>query len=130
VRVLEALRILEEATIDCKTRSIDTPEVRDALDVIAPYCKPKWKVEGFRNCLKPSLRQHGLDLEGQQQNLRVYFRGIYGNMRGLLCMQIGELNYRYKRTKDAAVKAELDRLTAELEKLPERWEYRAPKVLS
>jgi len=35
------------------------------------------------------------------------------------------LIYRYKKTHDETVKAELDRLTAELEKLPESWKCRA-----
>ena len=35
MRVLEALRTLEAAVIECKTRDIDTPEVREALDVLA-----------------------------------------------------------------------------------------------
>ena len=40
VRILEAVKILEAATIECKTRDIDTPEVREALDVVAPYWGP------------------------------------------------------------------------------------------
>jgi hypothetical protein len=49
VRILEALEILEAAVLECKTREIDTPEVREALDVLAPYCRPEWRVAGFRN---------------------------------------------------------------------------------
>ena len=41
----------------------------------------------------------------------------------LLGGQIGNLNYRYKKTNDATLKAELDRLTAELERLPKRWKF-------
>jgi hypothetical protein len=44
-------------------------------------------------------------------------------VRGLLAARIQKLNNWYKKTKDAAVKMELDRLTAELEKLPERWDF-------
>lgn len=40
MRVLEALKILEDATLDCKTRDINTPEVRTALKVLRPYCRP------------------------------------------------------------------------------------------
>jgi hypothetical protein len=42
-------------------------------------------------------------------------------VRDLLANQIGTLNYRYKKNKDPALKAEADRLTAELGKLPEHW---------
>jgi len=44
-------------------------------------------------------------------------------VRNLLSQQIGKLNYRYKKTKDATLKAEIDRLTAELVALPERWKF-------
>jgi hypothetical protein len=65
----------------------------------------------------------GVELEGQQQVLRAYFDGIYMNVRQLLLAEIGKLNYRNRKTKDGAVKAELDRLNAELEKLPEQWNF-------
>jgi hypothetical protein len=116
VRILEALKILEAATVECKTRNIDTPEVREALEVLAPYCQPEWRIRGFREHLKPS-EQFGLSGEGQQ------FGGIHDSVRKLLSSQIGKLNYRYRKTKEATVKAEIDRLTAELERLPERWEF-------
>jgi len=122
VRVLEALKILEATTIECKMRDIDMPEVRAALDLLAPYCQPAWRVTGFRDHLK-AHEEFGPGGEGQQQNLHVYFGGIYSNVRYLLQTQIKRLDNRYRKTKDAAVKAELDRLTAELEKLPERWTF-------
>src|SRR6266581_1495746 len=118
MRVLEALKILEEATLDSKKRAIDTRHVRQALDVLDPYCAPKWRVAGFRDHLRPH-RRDGVELEGQQQVLRAYFDGIYKNVRQLLLAEIGKLNYRNRKSKDGAVKAKLDRLNSELEKLPE-----------
>ncbi len=123
MRVLEALKILEDATLDSKKRDVDTPEVRQALDLLDPICEPKWRVGGFRHQLKPHAGQSGHELEGQQQILRVYFGSIYMCVRELLAAQIGKFNYQYKKTTDPAVKAELDHLTAELEKLPERWDF-------
>jgi hypothetical protein len=123
VRVLQALRILEAATLDCKIRSVDTPEVRTALQVLQPYCSPAWRITGFRDHLQPCGEQ-GPDREGQQQVLRVYFGGIYDNVRLLLSAQINRLSYRYERTKDAAVKQEFERLKVELEQLPQRWDFR------
>jgi hypothetical protein len=122
VRLLEALRILEAATIDCKTHNIDTPEAREALDLLEPYCRPSWRVKGFREHLIRH-EEFGPGGEGQQQNLRVYFGGIYGNVRELLVGRIKRLESRYAKTKGAALKAELDRLTAELNTLPERWNF-------
>ncbi len=87
VRVLEALKILEDATLDCKIRNINTPEVRTALEVLQPYCRPAWRITGFHDHLKQQGEQ-GPDSEGQQQVLRVYFGGIYENVRQLLSIQV------------------------------------------
>ena len=61
--------------------------------------------------------------EGQQQNLRVNFGGIYRAIRTPLQAQMGKLSAKYAASKDETVKAEIDRLIAELAKLPERWEF-------
>ena len=122
MRILEALKILEDAVHECTQRSIDTPEVHAALDAIEPYVSPSWSVQNFRHYLTSS----GGDLwshEGQQQNLRVNFGGIYRAIRALLQAQIGKLGAKYAASKDETVKAELDRLTAELAKMPERWDF-------
>ena len=127
VRILEALDILEAATIECKHRPIDTPEVREALDLLAPYSRPTWFIEGFRSHLRLPEKFAPLDLgsvrEGQQQNLRVDFNGIYRNVRRLLNYRLGRLGTRYVRTRDAAIKGEIDRLTAELATMPPEWDY-------
>ena len=94
----------------------------EALDVLEPYCQPEWRVAGFREHLKRS-EEFGPSGEGQQQSLRVYFSGIHSCVRMLLSEQIGKLNYRYRKKNDAALKAEIDRLTAELEALPEKWKF-------
>ncbi len=123
MRVLEALKILEEATLDCKIRDVDTPEVRAALGVLQLYCRPKWRVAGFRDHSQP--HDKGPEREGQQQVLRVYFAGIYENVRQLLSTKVKRLTDRYEKTPDEAVKRELDRLKGDLEQLPERWNFRA-----
>ena len=50
MRVLEALKILEEAVRDSKKINIDTPEVRAALDLLNPLCSPKWQMGSETNC--------------------------------------------------------------------------------
>jgi hypothetical protein len=122
VRVLEALKILEDATLDCKSRDVNTPEVRTALEILHPYCRPRWRITGFRDHLQHG--EHGPDSEGQQQVLRVYFGGIYENVRQLLSTQVKKLSYRYEKTKEVTVRRELDRLKSKLEQLPERWDFR------
>jgi hypothetical protein len=127
VRVLEALRILEAATVECKVRSIETPEVREALDLLDPYLRSTWYVDEFRNHLAP-CHDFGPSLEGQQQNLRVNFAGIYRNVRRLLAAEVGRLRFRWNKTKDPTLRAELDRLIDELAKLPEQWEFVAHRA--
>jgi biopolymer transport protein ExbB/TolQ len=50
---------------------------------------------------------------------------MHGSVRKLFAARIATLSYRYRKTHNQDIKAELDRLTAELERLPERWEFRA-----
>ena len=38
--VVRALAILEAATLECKKRDINTPELREALDFLEPYIQP------------------------------------------------------------------------------------------
>lgn len=129
MRVLEALRILEVATVECKLRSVETPDVREALDLLDPYCRPTWYVDEFRSHLAAPCREFGPSLEGQQQNLRVNFAGIYRNVRRLLSAEVGRLRFRCNKTKDPALEAELARLRDELAKLPERWEFSARRAI-
>lgn len=93
MRILEALKILE-----------DTVEVREALALLAPHCRPEWLITGFRSRLKPH-EEFGPGGEGQQQNLRVNFSGIHTNVRELLARQIRRLDNSYRKTKDPAAQS-------------------------
>jgi hypothetical protein len=103
--------------------------VREALDLLDPYCRPTWYVDEFRSHLARCRESVGPSLERQQQNLRVNFGGIYRNVRRLLAAEVGRLRFRYTKTKYPALGAELDRLTDELAKLPERWEFSARRAI-
>lgn len=120
MRLLRALQTLETATLECRQRSIDTAEVRGALDAVEPYIKFNWYVRNFRLYVcrgsKELSRQQEL-----QQRLTLNFRGIHSSIRALLQNRIDKLGRRYARTKDATIKMEIDRLSAELATLPERW---------
>jgi hypothetical protein len=66
---LEALAILEVATLECKKRDVHTPEVRETLDLLQPHVRPQWLIPQYRH----ALDGHGdreYDREGQQQVLR------------------------------------------------------------
>jgi hypothetical protein len=56
--VLEALAILESAVLECKKRSVDTPEVHEALTLLEPHVQPEWLVQQFRH--------HALKARGDQ----------------------------------------------------------------
>jgi hypothetical protein len=92
MRVLEALKILEEATLDPKKRAIDSRRAA-SIGCSRSLLRTEMAVAGFRDHLRPHT-QDGVELEGQQQILRAYFDGIYKNVRQQLLVEIGKLNYR------------------------------------
>jgi hypothetical protein len=49
--ILEALAILESATLECKKREVDTLELRGALDFLEPHIQPAWLIPQFRHNL-------------------------------------------------------------------------------
>jgi hypothetical protein len=106
MRILEALTILEDATLECKLRSIDMPEVRTALDLLEPLCrKQEWIVRQFRGDLQRPTDPFAMErrARGPQRVLPVSFSGIYRNVRWLLDRQIGRLGGRWYKTKDSIV---------------------------
>ena len=47
--VLEALAILEAGVLECTKRSVDTPEVREALDFLEPHIQPGMVIPQFHH---------------------------------------------------------------------------------
>src|SRR5215831_14022706 len=74
--VLEALAILEAATLECKKREVNTPELRAALDFLQPHIQPAWLIPQFRHNLHGEGEHDSTAREGQQQIFRVTFPGI------------------------------------------------------
>jgi hypothetical protein len=119
MRILEALRILKSAALECPQRSIDTTEVREALDILERFVVPNYLVPRFRQHLIPANRRD-FYLEQQQQVLKLTFGGIHRSMRRRLDLQVGRLSLRAKRG-DESVRPELERLSKALEAMPKRW---------
>ena len=121
--VLEALAILEAAVLECKKRDVNTPEVKEALDLLERYIYPKWVIPQFRH----SALEHNGDSyaarEGQQQVLRATFPGIRKCVRELLGVRTDALARKFHETHDMAVKDELERLLKEYGKLTEPWRF-------
>ena len=118
----EALAILESATVECKKRDINTPEVRDALDLLEPHIRPEWLIPQFRYHLDrdPSVE---VDTEGQQQVLRATFPRIRKSVKDLLEKEMDALARQFAATHDIKLKEEIDRLSSELVKLDRPWVF-------
>jgi hypothetical protein len=100
--VLEALAVLEAATVECKQRDINTPEVRDALDLLEPHIKPEWLIPQFRqHALKDRTDNH-VEREGQQQVLRPSFDGIRDGVKELVLVgrKMDALARKFHETQD------------------------------
>jgi hypothetical protein len=99
--VLQALAILEAAVLECKKRDVDTPEVKDALNLLEPYIRPKWLIPQFRSNLERTPHVHvEVVKEGQQQVLRATFPGIRDSVRVLLEVRMDRLALKFHETKD------------------------------
>ena len=121
MRVLEALKILETAVVECFDRSIETAEVREALDVLEPYVFPDFLVPRFRMHLIPMQRREFF-LRQQQDLLKATYGRIYRSIRWKLDQRLQTLRHRQARGDDS-VRAELERLSPLLAKMPKRWMY-------
>ena len=88
--VLKALAILEAATLECKKRDIDAPEVHEALAFFEPHIQPEWLIRRFRHELE-AQPDNAVDREAQQQVLRATFPGIRESVRDLLGKQMEAL---------------------------------------
>jgi hypothetical protein len=121
--VLEALAILESATVECKQRDINTTEVKDALDLLERYIRPEWLVPQFRHhALKERTNNH-VEREGQQQVLRATFPGIRHSVKELIGKQMDTLARKFHDTHVMKVKEEIERLSRELTKLDKPWVF-------
>ena len=124
MKILEALTILEAATLECKNRNVNTPEVKDALDLLERYIWPKWLIPQFRHHVE-NEEQPLEKREGQQQVLRATFPGIRNCVRELLGVRTDALARKFHETHDMAVKDELERLLKEYGELGKPWEFMA-----
>ena len=121
--ILEALATLESATLECKQRDIDTPEVREALTFLEPHIQPEWLISQFRYHVQRYGQQHWWELEAQQQVLCAIFPRIRESVKDLLGKQIDALARNFAATHDMKVKDEINLLAKEYGKLGEPWVF-------
>ena len=103
MNIFEALAILESAVLECNKRNVNTPEVTAALDLLAPYVRPKLVVAQFRHHI---AREHGTEneKEGQQQVLRATFPGVRNSIRELIGREMDALAHDFPDTDDIELK--------------------------
>src|SRR5215510_12439811 len=70
--VLEALAILEAATLECKKREVDTPELRAALDFLEPHIEPAWLIPQFCHNLEGEQGHEYAAREGATTSISRY----------------------------------------------------------
>ena len=123
MRILEALSIVDDAVYLCKEKSVDTPEINAALDLLQVQLpRMQQQIEGFRAAL--NLQKCNADgLEKQQRELRERIPPIHNAVRNKLKAHIKTLEFRYKVKPDDKTKTEIERLTLELEGIPEQWGF-------
>ena len=121
--VLEALATLESATLECKQRDIDTPEVRAALTFLEPHIQPEWLISQFRYHVQRYGQQHWWELEAQQQVLCAIFPRIRESVKELIGKQMDALARNFAAIHDMKVKDEINLLAKEYGKLGEPWVF-------
>ena len=121
--IFEALVVLESAVLECKKRNVNTPEATAAMDLLAPYVRPKLVVAQFRQHI---ARGHGKEheKEGQQQVLRATFPGIRNSIRELIGHELDALACDFPDTDDMELKNAIACLAKEYGKLGEPWVFR------
>ena len=121
--VLEALATLESATLECKQRDIDTPEVREALTLLELHIQPEWLIPQFRYHVQRYGQQHWWELEAQQQVLCAIFPRIRESVKELIGKQMAALARNFAATHNMKVKDEINLLAKEYGKLGEPWVF-------
>ena len=107
---LQALAVLEAVVLECKKRSIDTPEVREALYLLEPHIRPEWLIPQFRHHALKARGDKVFEREGQQQVLRPSFDGIRDSVRELVGKKMDALAREFAANHDMKVKEEIERL--------------------
>jgi hypothetical protein len=123
MRILEALSIIDDAVYQCREKSLDTPAINAALDLLQVHLpRMRQQIEGFRAAL--NLQNFGVDgLEKQQLELRQRIPPIHDAVRNKLKAHIKTLEFRYKVKLDEKTKPEIERLILALEGIPEQWGF-------
>src|SRR4029453_118703 len=122
MNIFEALAILESAVLECKKRNVNTPAAIEALDLLAPYVRPKLVVAQFRHHIARE-RDNDHEKEGQRQVLRATFPSIPNSVKELIGTEMEELARDFPDMHDMEVKNAIEYLAREYDRLGEPWVF-------
>ena len=120
--IIEAITILEIATVDCRNKDVNTPAVNQALNVVELYVSPEWVVPQFRYHLR-RLGNSAIDIADQQAVLSAMFSIINDCVKDLVRKTMEALACEYDETRDSKLKEELRRLIEEYARFKDSWEF-------
>ena len=121
--VLEALAILEAATLECKKRNVDTPEVHERFDPFRAARSTGMAGSTISPPRAESPRRSDIRKRGSTTSASPFFRGHQDSVRDLLGKRMDALAREFHETHDLKIKEEIDRLAAELVKLDKPWVF-------
>ena len=76
--------------MECKKRNVNTPDATEALELLAPYVRPKLVVAQFRHHIARG-RDNDHEKEGQRQVLRATFPWIRNSIKELIGTEMDAL---------------------------------------
>jgi hypothetical protein len=116
MNLFEALNILESAVLNCEKRNVNTPAATEALNLLAPYVRPRLVLTRFRHHIA-SYNDNAHKKEDEQQALRATFSAIRNSVRELIRTEMDELARDFPDTHDMEVKNAIEYLAKEYGKL-------------
>src|SRR5262245_47081522 len=120
--IIEAITILEIATVECRNKNVDIPGVSQALSVVELYVSPEWVVPHFRYHLR-RLGNSAIDIADQQGILSAMFSIINDCLKDLVQKTMDALARDYDETRDSKLEEEIGRLIEEYAKFKDPWEF-------
>jgi hypothetical protein len=108
--------------LECKKRNVNTPKATEALDLLAPYVRPKLVVAQFRHHIARE-RDNDHEKEGQERVLRATFPEIRNSVRELIGTEMDALARDFPDTHDMEVKTVIEYLVREYDRLDEPWAF-------
>ncbi|MET0500290.1 MAG: hypothetical protein ABW172_02065 [Candidatus Binatia bacterium] len=119
--VLQALAVLEAATLDCRETNINTPAVRIALSVLERRIRPQWLIPQFRYHLQSAAEE--VEKKAQDQAILVTFLHIRETVTQLVRQRLDSLALKFHYTPNPMIKQEINLLGRELLKLDKPPEF-------